>query len=182
MKFIIASLFLILPGSIFAECLPKTYLSCDDATTLAKDVTGAVDKIFDHIAHQRELAAESSMGDLGDNERGFLSQEYRAVREEIKRIIFQTSFRDEFQRRWKPLKNGMSFWTPVPVEGSEFAYRRPFEFKPLEERLAHLTDEYLDSDIAYQSGAEEALVTLDEVLAVLNHLRLEFETPVELCP
>lgn len=64
----------------------------NQADSMLQIADQALNQITGVLQRQKELAVRASSGDVSDNERSFLSQEFRALTDEIQRIASSTNF------------------------------------------------------------------------------------------
>ncbi len=64
----------------------------NDGVSLLQTAEGAMNEVSGMLTRMRELAVQSSNATVGSTERGFIQQEYTALRDEITRIANVTEF------------------------------------------------------------------------------------------
>jgi flagellin len=68
--------------------------NASDGISLVQTASGGMDEINNDLTRMKELAEQAATGTVGDTERGYLSSEYVALRDEITRIADSTKFND----------------------------------------------------------------------------------------
>ena len=63
-----------------------------DAQSEAQTAEGALGDIHDILGRLRELAVQSSNGDLGSTDRGYIATEFKALQSEVTRIQGSAKF------------------------------------------------------------------------------------------
>jgi flagellin len=63
-----------------------------DAQSMAQTAEGALGDVHDIMGRMRELAMQSSNGDLGSTDRGYISTEFKALQSEVGRIQGSAKF------------------------------------------------------------------------------------------
>ena len=63
-----------------------------DAQSMAQTAEGALGDVHDIMGRMRELAVQSSNGDLGSTDRGYINTEYKALQQEVGRIQGSAKF------------------------------------------------------------------------------------------
>lgn len=63
-----------------------------DAVSMAQTAEGALGDVHDILGRMRELAVQSSNGSLTNNDRGYLNQEFGALKSEVTRIQGSSKF------------------------------------------------------------------------------------------
>ena len=66
--------------------------NCNDAVSLLQTAESGMGEISNILVRMRELAEQAANGSLGSVERGYLDNEYTALRDEISRISLVTEF------------------------------------------------------------------------------------------
>ena len=76
------------------RALNQASRNASDGISMIQTAEGAMDEISNMIIRMKELAEQSATGTLGATERGYLNEEYQALRNEITRIADATKFND----------------------------------------------------------------------------------------
>ena len=76
------------------RALNQASRNASDGIAMIQTAEGAMDEINNMIVRMKELAEQAATGTVGDTERGYLNQEYLALRNEITRIAEATKFND----------------------------------------------------------------------------------------
>jgi len=63
-----------------------------DAQSMAQTAEGALGDVHDIMGRMRELAVQSSNGDLGGTDRGYINTEFKALQQEVSRIQGSAKF------------------------------------------------------------------------------------------
>lgn len=66
--------------------------NANDGISLLQTAEGAMGELSGILTRMRELAAQAATGTVGQTERGFLNQEFEALRDEIDRVASVTDF------------------------------------------------------------------------------------------
>src|SRR3954469_23850935 len=66
--------------------------NASDAQSMAQTAEGALGDVHDIMGRMRELAMQSSNGDLGTTDRGYVSTEFKALQAEVTRIQGSAKF------------------------------------------------------------------------------------------
>ncbi len=74
------------------RALEQAARNAGDGVSLVQTAEGALDEVNSMLLRMRELAEQSMNGTLSDTERGYLDQEYQALRSEIDRIAATSEF------------------------------------------------------------------------------------------
>ena len=72
--------------------LAQAERNAQDGISLVQTAEGALNEVSGALIRMRELAVQASTGTLGDTERGYLDDEYKALMTEIDRISAVTEF------------------------------------------------------------------------------------------
>jgi len=179
MKTIIPFLFFAIQTSSAygSYCSQEAFFNCEDAVRFSEEATAIFTETTRILHRQKELAFYSANGAIGNTERSYLNEQYLALRDHIQTIGSQARFKDQFQRSWAFLESGLSFWTPIPIKGTDLSYQRSFQFAPVFDSIS----DYFDSDISTQSAAQDSLKPLDEALSRFRWARIETQEPKKLC-
>jgi len=76
------------------RALNQASRNASDGIALIQTAEGAMEEINNMLVRMKELAEQSSTGTIGATERGYLNNEYSALRNEITRISDATKFND----------------------------------------------------------------------------------------
>ena len=76
------------------RALGQASRNASDGVALIQTAEGSMEEINNMLVRMKELAEQSATGTVGDTERGYLNNEYTALREEITRIASATKFND----------------------------------------------------------------------------------------
>lgn len=76
------------------KALQQASRNASDGIGLVQTAEGAMEEISSMLIRMKELAAQASTGTVTDAERGYLNQEYTALRNEITRIANATKFNE----------------------------------------------------------------------------------------
>ena len=76
------------------RALNQASRNASDGISMIQTAEGAMDEINNMLVRMKELAEQAATGTVGDTERGYLNQEYTALRSEITRIADATKFND----------------------------------------------------------------------------------------
>jgi len=76
------------------RALNQASRNASDGVALIQTAEGAMEEVNNMLVRMKELAEQASTGTVGDEERGYLSNEYAALYNEITRISDTTSFND----------------------------------------------------------------------------------------
>ncbi len=85
------------------KSLNQAYRNANDAVSLGQVAEGGLSQMGDMVGRMRELAMQAGNGTLSDTERGYLNDEYQALKAEVNRISATTEFVGQ-----KPLDGSMS--------------------------------------------------------------------------
>jgi len=66
--------------------------NASDAQSMAQTAEGALGDVHDIMGRMRELAMQSSNGDLGSTDRGYISTEFKSLQQEVTRIQGSAKF------------------------------------------------------------------------------------------
>ena len=133
--------------------------NANDALAMLQIAEAGTQQITDSLQRMRELAIQSSNGTYGNNERGFINQEYQALASEISRIALAVTY------------NGI----PLLATTSAFSFQisaassgasSTISFKPMD-----LSKGLVFGGVSMQSGAELAITQIDKVLGSVLSLR-----------
>ena len=76
------------------RALNQASRNASDGIALIQTAEGAMDEVNNMLVRMKELAEQSATGTIGASERGYLNNEYTALRSEITRIADATKFND----------------------------------------------------------------------------------------
>jgi len=76
------------------RALNQASRNASDGIAMVQTAEGAMDEINNMLVRMKELSEQAATGTVGDTERGYLDQEYQALRNEITRISDATKFND----------------------------------------------------------------------------------------
>lgn len=76
------------------RALSQAGRNASDAISLIQTAEGSMNEISSSLIRMKELAEQAATGTVGTQERGFLNQEFQALRTEISRIADNTRFND----------------------------------------------------------------------------------------
>jgi len=76
------------------RALNQASRNASDGISMIQTAEGAMDEIAVMLVRMKELSEQAATGTVGDTERGYLNQEYTALRSEITRIADATKFND----------------------------------------------------------------------------------------
>lgn len=189
MRVFVTTVLLILQvGSAYASyCQQDVFFNCKDAIKFSNQADALLSEIGAVIERQMEVAEKASWGAIGSTERKLLNERYQVLKEHIEAIEKDARFKDQFQNTWAFLREGLRFWTPLPIAGTSYKYQRQFEFSPLFNELPEADrgvmsfDDYFDSSVLTQEGASEAVAVMHTASHRLNEARIEAQEPKHLC-
>lgn len=67
-------------------------INASQGSSLVQVADGGLSQITDLLARQKAIALQAGSGSLSDSDRGFLNQEFQALKDEIDRIVGSTNF------------------------------------------------------------------------------------------
>jgi flagellin len=76
------------------RALGQASRNASDGISMIQTAEGGMDEVNNMLVRMKELAEQSANGTLSDDERGFLSSEYKALFDEITRIADATKFNE----------------------------------------------------------------------------------------
>jgi len=76
--------------------LSQSERNANDGISLVQTAEGALNEVSGALVRMRELAVQASTGTLGDEERGYLNNEFSALMTEIDRIANVTEFNGKY--------------------------------------------------------------------------------------
>jgi flagellin len=141
--------------------------NASDAQSMAQTAEGALGDVHDIMGRMRELAMQSSNGDLGSTDRGYISTEFKALQSEVTRIQGSAKFNG------KQLINATAATTTFQVGlnnvGSD-QIKVTFGGVQLTAITANTTD------LSTATGALNALATIDTAIQNVSTARSNFGT------
>ena len=91
--------------------------NASDAQSMAQTAEGALGDVHDIMGRMRELAMQSSNGDLGSTDRGYINTEFKALQNEVTRIQGSAKFNG------KQLINATAGDDHVPGRSEQHGFR-----------------------------------------------------------
>lgn len=76
------------------RALTQASRNASDGVSVVQTAEGALDEIGNMLVRMKELAEQAATGTVGDEERGYIQDEYEALRNEITRVGENTKFND----------------------------------------------------------------------------------------
>jgi flagellin len=141
--------------------------NASDAQSMAQTAEGALGDVHDIMGRMRELAMQSSNGDLGSTDRGYVNTEFKALQAEVTRIQGSAKFNG------KQLINATAATTTFQVGlnnvGSD-QIKVTFGGVLLSAITANTTD------LGTATGALNALATIDTAIQNVSTARSNFGT------
>jgi flagellin len=137
-----------------------------DAQSMAQTAEGALGDVHDIMGRMRELAMQSSNGDLGSTDRGYISTEFKALQAEVGRIQGSAKFNG------KQLINASASTVSFQVGLNNTA----------NDQIAvtfgnvTLTSITTSADLSTATGALNALSTIDTAIQNVSTARSNFGT------
>ena len=126
--------------------------NASDGISLVQVADGSLGSIGDNLQRFRELAVQASNGILNDSDRAAINAEALQLRDEINRIVSQSSFNNV------PLFNNQA---AIDLQvGGDSGETVSIETQNIQQQLADLS--FGNIDLSSASGAQEALSVLDE--------------------
>jgi flagellin len=141
--------------------------NASDAQSMAQTAEGALGDVHDIMGRMRELAMQSSNGDLGDTDRGYINTEFQALQSEVTRI------QDSAKFNGKQLINATPATTTFQVGLNNTASDQiavTFGGVKLTAITANTTD------LSTAAGALAALGTIDTAIQNVSTARSNFGT------
>jgi flagellin len=141
--------------------------NASDAQSMAQTAEGALGDVHDIMGRMRELAMQSSNGDLGTTDRGYVNTEFKALQAEVTRIQGSAKFNG------KQLINGTPATTVFQVGLNNTASDQiavTFGGVNLTAITANTTD------LSTAAGALTALGTIDTAIQNVSTARSNFGT------
>jgi flagellin len=141
--------------------------NASDAQSMAQTAEGALGDVHDIMGRMRELAMQSSNGDLGTTDRGYVNTEFKALQAEVTRIQGSAKFNG------KQLINATAATTTFQVglnNVSSDQIKVTFGGVQLTAITANTTD------LSTATGALNALATIDTAIQNVSTARSNFGT------
>ena len=137
-----------------------------DAQSEAQTAEGALGDIHDILGRLRELATQSSNGDLGSTDRGYIATEFKALQSEVTRIQGSAKFNG------KQLINATAATTTFQV-GLDNVASDQIKVTFGGVKLTSITDQ-VATDLSTQTGALSSLATIDTAIQNVSTSRSNF--------
>jgi flagellin len=141
--------------------------NASDAQSMAQTAEGALGDVHDIMGRMRELAMQSSNGDLGTTDRGYIATEFKSLQNEVTRI------QDSAKFNGKQLINATPATTTFQVGLNNTAsdqIKVTFGGVKLTSITANTTD------LSTATGALNALATIDTAIQNVSTARSNFGT------
>ncbi len=141
--------------------------NASDAQSMAQTAEGALSDVHDIMGRMRELAMQSSNGDLGTTDRGYINTEFKSLQNEVTRIQGSAKFNG------KQLINATVATTTFQVGLNNTASDQiavTFGGVDLSAITANTTD------LSTAAGALTALGTIDTAIQTVSTARSNFGT------
>jgi flagellin len=141
--------------------------NASDAQSMAQTAEGALGDVHDIMGRMRELAMQSSNGDLGSTDRGYINTEFKSLQSEVTRIQGSAKFNG------KQLINATAATTTFQVglnNVSSDQIKVTFGGVLLTAITANT------ADLSTASGALNALATIDTAIQNVSTARSNFGT------
>jgi flagellin len=141
--------------------------NASDAQSMAQTAEGALGDVHDIMGRMRELAMQSSNGDLGTTDRGYVDTEFKSLQAEVTRIQGSAKFNG------KQLINATAATTTFQVglnNVSSDQIKVTFGGVKLTAITANTTD------LSTATGALNALATIDTAIQNVSTARSNFGT------
>jgi len=141
--------------------------NASDAQSMAQTAEGALGDVHDIMGRMRELAMQSSNGDLGATDRGYVNTEFKSLQNEVTRIQGSAKFNG------KQLINATAATTTFQVGLNNVAsdqIKVTFGGVLLTAITANTTD------LSTATGALNALATIDTAIQNVSTARSNFGT------
>jgi flagellin len=141
--------------------------NASDAQSMAQTAEGALGDVHDIMGRMRELAMQSSNGDLGSTDRGYINTEFKSLQNEVTRIQGSAKFNG------KQLINATAATTTFQVglnNVSSDQIKVTFGGVQLTAITANTTD------LSTATGALNALATIDTAIQNVSTARSNFGT------
>ena len=141
--------------------------NASDAQAMAQTAEGALGDVHDIMGRMRELAMQSSNGDLGTVDRGYISTEFKSLQQEVTRIQGSAKFNG------KQVINATPATTTFQVGLNNTASDQiKVTFGGV--KLTTITD--VATDLSTATGALAALATIDTAIQNVSTARSNFGT------
>ena len=141
--------------------------NASDAQSMAQTAEGALGDVHDIMGRMRELAMQSSNGDLGSTDRGYVATEFKALQAEVTRIQGSAKFNG------KQLINAAAATTTFQVGLNNTASDQiKVTFGGV--KLTTITD--AATDVSTATAALNALATIDTAIQNVSTARSNFGT------
>ena len=141
--------------------------NASDAQSMAQTAEGALGDVHDIMGRMRELAMQSSNGDLGSTDRGYISTEFQSLQQEVTRIQGSAKFNG------KQLINATAAAVTFQVGLNNTASDQiAVTFGGV--NLATITAAV--TDLSTATGALNALATIDAAIQNVSTARSNFGT------
>lgn len=141
--------------------------NASDAQSMAQTAEGALGDVHDIMGRMRELAMQSSNGDLGTTDRGYIATEFKSLQNEVTRIQGSAKFNG------KQLINATAATTTFQVGLNNVTsdqIKVTFGGVQLTAITANTTD------LSTATGALNALATIDTAIQNVSTARSNFGT------
>jgi flagellin len=138
-----------------------------DAQSMAQTAEGALSDVHDIMGRMRELAVQSSNGDLGSTDRGYINTEFKALQSEVTRIQGSAKFNG------KQLINSTAATTTFQVGLNNTASD---QIKVTFGGVQLTTITGTSTDLGTATGALNALATIDTAIQNVSTARSNFGT------
>jgi flagellin len=138
-----------------------------DAQSMAQTAEGALGDVHDIMGRMRELAVQSSNGDLGSTDRGYIATEFKSLQNEVTRIQGSAKFNG------KQLINATAATTTFQVGLNNVAsdqIKVTFGGVLLTAITSNATD------LSTATGALNSLATIDQAIQNVSTARSNFGT------
>lgn len=152
------------------ESCSSRVMSCESAVKLSKAMEQSFAEAMNLLQRQRELAIQASSSSLRARERGFLDDEYQALKDMHGIWIDNQVMVDEFLNEWFYFQEAPRAWVPVHVPGSRLTYKWEMRL-PSWKGVLEKHQAYLESDILGLDNAQPARKAIDLLFSHLNQVR-----------
>jgi flagellin len=141
--------------------------NASDAQSMSQTAEGALGDVHDIMGRMRELAMQSSNGDLGSTDRGYVATEFKALQAEVTRIQGSAKFNG------KQLINATAATTTFQVGLNNTASD---QIKVTFGGVKLTTITAVATDVSTATGALNALATIDTAIQNVSTARSNFGT------
>src|SRR3954467_9436846 len=141
--------------------------NASDAQSMAQTAEGALGDVHDIMGRMRELAMQSSNGDLGSTDRGYVATEFKALQSEVTRIQGSAKFNG------KQLINATAATTTFQI-GLNNTASDQIKVTFGGGKLTTITA--AGTDVSSATGALNALATIDTAIQNVSTARSNFGT------